>query len=281
MNDRQSCSQPTRILLDNGIVTHRSRMHWTRVPVPHPQSGFYPHKLLVAERLPPYPNPGFEAELEAIFTVGRLIRERKVEAFSSIELKSESFRDRLGGKPIDALAGCTIGMVPNPIERGKFVRAELGEFIRKGGKKDRLSGHSRTSQISFFRWLCQLGPEAAGRIVADRQTRGLSPFECESFAGLDWFRAMARRLRSDENLPDAFYVWTAKRSSLDVFLTLDLRLVNAAAAIEREKSGFRLGVRVRSPIQLLADEGIDEPDPYPCEPGRQYTMAEIARLAPF
>src|SRR5690606_8740168 len=111
--------------------THRTRMQWNKVPVRNPAGGFLPTKLIVAERVKPFPKPPQEAEAEAILTVGRLIRAGSVSAFTSMELRWEAFRDYMGMRPLDALTGCEIGTVPNAVERGRFVAAELGAFIRK------------------------------------------------------------------------------------------------------------------------------------------------------
>lgn len=269
---------PTKVLLDHSIVTHASRMRWVNKPLDDPHGQFFANPLLGAERIAPFSDPAWEAEAEAIYTVGTLIRERKVEAVSSMELKWEAFRDYLGSPPLDALHGCDIGMVPNAIERGKFVGALLEKFVKKGGKKDGDDGENRASQIAFFKWLNKLGPDAIAKILETRGRRNLTDFECESFEDLGWFRALSDRLRSDENLPDAFHLWTAKRNRIEVFLTLDRKLINHAATIEKEKSGFRLGVKVRSPIHFLQDEGVARPAPYPCVIGQFYTFLDIARM---
>ncbi len=269
----------TKVLLDHSIVTHSSRMHWVKKPLDGVVGQLLANPLLGAERVAPFANPEWEAEAEAIYTVGKLIREKKVEAVSSMELKWEAFRDYFGRPPLDALEGCEVGIVPNAIERGKFVGASLGDYVKKGGKKDQENGGSHVSQIAFFKWLCQLGAESVERLLELQGSLKLTEFECESLRGLDWFKALSKRLRSDENLPDAFHLWTAKRNDIGVFLTLDRRLINHAASIEQEKTGFKLGVKVRSPISFLQDEGVAQPEPYPCHPGQFYTFVDIARIA--
>lgn len=263
----------TKVLIDHGIITNSSRMHWVRKPL----EGFHPSaRLLGAERVSPFSDPAWEAEAEAILTVGKLIREQIVEAFSSMELKWEGMRDYIGSPPLNAFEQCNIEIVPNPVERGRFVSATLEDYVKKGGKKDSAEGKNGASQISFFRWLLNLEPDRVSKILEARGSRQLTDFDCESLNDLGWFKALARRLRSEENLPDAFHLWTARRNGIDVFLTLDRKLINHAASIESEKSGFRLGVKVRPPIAFLREEGVATSEPYPCRPGQFYTMAEIA-----
>ncbi|NJM36794.1 MAG: hypothetical protein HC845_02365 [Akkermansiaceae bacterium] len=266
----------TKVLMDHSIVTRSSLMRWVEKPL----EGFHSSaRLWGAERIPPFSDPAWEAEAEAILTVGKLVREKKVEAFSSMELKWEAMRDYLGSTPLDAFEGCDIDIAPNPIERGRFVRAELGHYVKKGGKKDIAEGKNGASQISFFRWLLKLEPDSMHKILEARESRQLTDFDCESLNDLGWFKALATRLKSEENLPDAFHLWTARRNRIDVFLTLDRKLINHAASIESEKSGFRLGVRVRSPIAFLREEGVANPEPYPFRLGQFYTFVEIKNIA--
>lgn len=268
----------TKVLLDHSVMTNCSRMHWTKRSVPHPQGGFFPAKLIVAERVHPFENPAHEEEAEAILAVGRLIHQKKVAAFTSMELKVEGLRDHLGSEPLDAFARCEIEFVPNAVERSRFFQASLDVYVRKGGKRDQGEDENRFSQIAFFEWLCGLSPEAVQRIIELRTARNLSDFDCESLLGLEWFKGLNTRLRNREDLPDAFHLWTAIRNHLDVFLTLDHKLIRKVESINREKSGFRIAVQVLSPREFLKREGIAEPAPYPCKPGVEYLMADIGRI---
>ncbi len=268
----------TKVLLDHSVMTNCSRMHWTNRPMPHPQGGFFAAKLIVAERVHPFANPVHEEEAEAILAVGRLIHQKKVVAFTSMELKVEGLRDFLGMEPLDAFARCEVQFVPNAVERSRFVQAALDVYVRKGGKRDGEGNDNRFSQIAFFEWLCSLSPEAVTRIIEQRAARNLSDFDCESLLDLEWFKGLNSRLRNREDLPDAFHLWTAIRNRLDVFLTLDHKLIRKVESINREKSGFRIAVQVLSPREFLKREGIAEPAPYPCKPGVDYLMADICRI---
>jgi hypothetical protein len=278
MAHRLDPTKKTRVLIDNSIQTNRSRMHWVKRPIPHPEGGFLPTKLMGAERVRPFPDKELEAEAEAILTVGNLIYGKKIDAFASMELAWEAARGFLGSKPLDPFERCEIHNAPNPIERGKFVQTYLEEFIKKGGKKDRKKGTVSAAQIPFFKWLCSLEPISIEKIIARSMQRGLTDFEIDSFRDIEWFKNLSQRLSSDENLPDAFHLWTVRRNQFDVFLTLDERLINQVASIAKAKSAFSLGFKVQTPIQFLKDEGIEKPDPYPCEIGRFYTFAELARF---
>lgn len=193
----------TKVLIDHSIVTNSSRMRWVNKPL----DGHHPsNPLLGAERVTPFSDPAWEAEAEAILTVGRLIREKKVEAFSSMELKWEAMRDYIGSSPLDAFKQCDIETVPCPVNRGKFVSASLEFYVKKGGKKDLAEGQNGASQISFLKWLLKLDTEGIQKIVEARTIRNLTDFDCESLNDLLWFRMLQHRLRSSENLPDAFHL---------------------------------------------------------------------------
>jgi hypothetical protein len=262
----------TKVLLDHSVVTNSTRMQWVRQPI---RTGMFAGELLGAERLPALVPHEKEEELLAIYTIGRLIREGALRAFTSMELTMERFRDYFGAKPYDALAGCDIEFASNPIERGNWCVSPLEHFVKKGGKKDGAQDTLGTSQISFFEWLCKLTPDTVERIIELRSHRNLTDFECESFRALDWFKGLAKRLRSRENLPDAFHVWTAVRNNMDAMVTLDQRLVNQIAAIGNEKSDFKIDVAVISPLQFLRKLGVSSADPFPFEHNRFYSLSEV------
>lgn len=95
-----------------------------------------------------------------------------------------------------------------------------------------------------------------------------------------WDKITQRRpheLRHSGSIISAFNL-SGIRNRFDVFVTLDHKLIRKVESINREKSGFRVGVQVLSPREFLKRKGIAEPDPYPCKPGVEYLMADIGRI---
>lgn len=264
------------MLLDHSILTNDSRLY--TVKEDPPPEFLFGNKMLGVRRKPVASSPLREKELVAIYTIARLIREERVSAFSSTELLVEGLKDYFPAFHLRATADCKIDYVPAPIERAKFVKTDLGTFVNKGrtvgGKADR----SITSQLSFFSWLIDLTKEDVERIIGQPESRGLTAFECESLRSLDWFKTMRARAQTDQHLPDLFHIWTALRNEISVFLTIDEKLIRMIRGIAKEKSGFKVGVKVISPLEFLEGLGIYELDRFECEFDRFYWLDEVSGM---
>lgn len=266
-------ASPVRVLLDHSILTNDTRLYTVREDPP--PSSIFGNKMLGVRRIPAAHTSARENELVAIYTIARLIREGRAIAHTSSELFVEALKDDFPAPPFRAFADSQIDRVPVPIERAKFVRCSLEDFVRKGktinGKADR----SELSQISFLSYLIDLGPDNVERIVSQKELFNLTDFECESLRNLEWLRTMRARAQSDQHLPDLFHLWTAHRNGIEVFLTVDEKLIRMVKVIEREKSGFKVGVKVLSPLEFLKALGVTQLDRFDCAYDRFYWMHEI------
>ncbi len=220
-------------------------------------------------------DPEHQKQIDALFTVGRLIRECKVNGFTYNELHFESIRGPGQEPEFNAFSECTIERCTAPIERSKFFKTvSLSEYVSKGGKKDRKKGIPQTSfsQIAFIEWLLKLGSSDLDSAVKWAEEIGLTDFELESLNRIDWLRFVCERFASRENYPDAFHLWAAERNGIDVFLTLEKKLPNKVQQIKSEKNAnFRIGTEVLRPLEFLKNLGVSELDPVPVKPGRFYT----------
>lgn len=267
------------VMLDHGVMTHASCFDWADQSLPNPfDGGFYDDLFIKGVLRRPKQGELRQKNLDAIYTVGRLIREGEISAFTYVELLAESMKDYLGGKPLYAFKGCEIQKAHSPIERSKFFNFGFDGFVRKGGKKDRKQKNLGGSQVEFLEWLCEFERTDIVSLVDTYGDDFLSNFEIESFRELDWFKQFSARLRSSENLPDAFHVWATKRNEISCFLTLDLKLINQVKQIKNEKSGFKIAPLVLSPVELLRELGVGKQDEIPYEYDRFYKMADIQDL---
>lgn len=215
-----------------------------------------------------------QEEIDAITTIGRLIREQVVAAYTYNELRFESFRRSTPIKAFNALSGCAISNCAAPIERSKFRQTvDFSEYVSKGGKKDkrRNGGMSDFNQISFLEWLVSLDEQAVRSILTHAKEINLTEFEVESLRQLDWFRFICSRFGSPENYPDAFHLWTAERNRIDVFLTLEKKLPNTVEQIVQSKNHkHQIRTSVLRPIAFLQSMGISDCDDPPIEADRFY-----------
>jgi hypothetical protein len=264
---------PIRVLLDHSILTNDTRLY--TVKEDPPPSYKFGNKVLGVRRVPAASSPVRERELVAIYTVARLIREGSVLAHTSSELFVEALKDAFPAPLFRATSNCRIDRVPVPIERAKFVRCPLEEFVRKGKAINGKADKSESSQLSFLSGLIDLGPEGVEKIVSRKALLGLTGFECESLQNLGWFKTMRARAQSDQHLPDLFHLWTALRNQIEVFLTVDEKLIRMVQGIEQEKSGFRVGIKVLSPLEFLKTRGVTQLDRFECEYDHFYWLQDV------
>jgi len=220
----------------------------------------------------------YRCQIEALFTIGRLIREGSIKAYQYNEIVFERMRDRIGMPVCDALRGCDIHFCETPIIRSRFRQTRnFMDAIAKGGRKDRKAGRIQgaASQVACFEWLCSLRKTQIGTLLSYADKLGLTDFEIESFKHIDWFQFLCRRAGL-ENSPDIFHLWTAERNGLDGFLTLDKRLANLVRQVRKEKAKtIEIKTMVFEPLDLLIKLGIRTPDPVPIESDRFYHHHEI------
>jgi hypothetical protein len=219
---------------------------------------------------------GYRKQKEALFTVGRMIRDGNIEAFTYIEIEFEGSRGRGRIQEFNALQGCTISHVRPAVDRSRFRKtAAFADFVAKGGKKDRRSGIplGEANQIAFLEWLYALDEECVSAIIGQAHLIGLSPFEIESLKGLAWFQLLCKRSGSSENYPDVFHLWTAERHHLDAFLTLEKILPNLVDRVRHERSSkIEISTEVLRPLDLLQRLGIPDPDPVPINGDHFYRL---------
>jgi hypothetical protein len=272
--------QTVRVLLDNGTFIHsefattavkRSTIRWGGVDHVSEVQGL--------ARKPISLDPDYQLQKDALFTVGRLICEGRIEAFKYWEIECEGFRGTSTTKEFNALRDCRIQKCDPAIQRSKFRQSvDLTDVFSKGGKKDIKKGIplGQANQISFFKWLLSLRQSDVELIVSNSVPIRLSRFEIESFRDLEWFKFICQRSGSPENYPDVFHLWTAKRNNLDALLTLEKNLPKLADRVRSEKSGkVDISVEVLRPLDLLTKLGIDKPDPVPMQSNRFYYLHDV------
>ncbi len=270
-----------RILLDNGVFSHsefaepsirRGSERWGNTKVILPVHGLV--------RKSPDKNRKYQAQKEALFTVGRLIREGDIEAYDYTEIQFERARGQIQLGMCNALTGCTIHRCLPALERSRFRQTvNLTDILSKGGKKDRKAGVvlGEANQIAFFQWLCTLRKEQVAELIRHAAMIGLTAFEIESLRNIEWFQFLCERSGSSENCPDVFHLWTAERNGLDALLTLEMKgLPNLVSRVRNEKkTTIKIKTEVLRPLELLQKLGISEPDPVPLDPGRFYHLHEL------
>ena len=264
---------PVRILLDNGVFIHSEFAEGAEKATSLRWANKDPVFLHGFVRKAPVRD---QEQMEALFTVGRLIREGRIEAFDYNEIQFEGMKHKRGLPVCNALQGCCPRTCPPAVQRSKFrTTHNFAEFISKGGKEDREAGiaPAEGNQIAFFQWLRTL---TRADIEALIPLIDLTVFEIENLRNIEWFKSLCQRSQSPENYPDVFHLWTAERNGLDAFLTLDATFQNLVCGVRNEKvRKIEIRAEVLRPLDLLQKLGIDKPDPVPMEHNRFYHLHEF------
>jgi len=272
-----------RVMLDNGITGHSQLCEWTMGPQGPLFGAHNQHcEVLGMVRKKPHDDATFQAQVDSLFTIGRLIREKRIEALTYSELQCERMQQFTRDPMLDALAECSFQRCPPAIERGRFMQGDYFAFARKGGKEDQKRGlETGLSQIDFMQMLFGLKDGFLSQWMPLKGLLGLTDFEIESLKNLKTFQQLCKVSNSPENYPDMFHLWTAQRNRIDVFLTLDNKLANIAQMI-RNSRGVRVEfpTLVLRPTELLDLLGVKEPDPIPIQHYHFYTLVELWRDAP-
>jgi hypothetical protein len=266
-----------RVLLDAGIFMH-SRFAEPAVSQSKVHLGAHVDVVGVVRKAPD-PNSSYQRQIDALFTVGRLIREGQIEAFKYWEVECEVWRGNPELSDCNALQGCNIKTCLPALPRSKlFQTIEFQDAISKGGKKDCEAGIalSPMSQIAFFKWLIALSDDEISLLISEASRVRLSKFDVESLRNFGWFKFLCQRSQSPENYPDIFHLWTAERNGHDALLTLEERLPKLISRVKSEKRKIiNIKTDVLRPLQLLQKFGIRDPDPVPMAHGRFYHLHEI------
>lgn len=218
----------------------------------------------------------YQKQMDALFTIGRLIREQTITAYEYSEIICERLRGN-GKNPIfNALRNCKTIRCPSALERAKFRNTmNLDEYLSKGGKKDvkKKGSRGKFSQVSFFEWLNALSKTEVDAIIKCAKNIRLSNFEIESLGEIDRFQFLCSQSANSDSYPDIFHLWTAERNSLNVFLTMEKKFPNFISCVERN-TGTQMKTKVFRPLELLNYLGIEKLDPIPADSGRFYNLFE-------
>lgn len=278
LNPRAMGDRIIKVLLDNSIVSGAELAEYVTLEKLEPWGDKTIPVRLVGYRKKVSSNPALQEEIDAIVTVGRLIREGSITAYTYSELRTEAFRRSVTVKAFNSLVGCRINSCPAPIEQGQFRQtAKLAEAIAKGGKKDKKQNENvgDFNQIPYLEWLISLDERAIQFILSQSENIGLTDFEVESFGQIDWFKFVCSRVGSSENYPDAFHLWTAERNKIDVFLTLEKKLPNIINQIKQSTNHkYQLNTSVYRPISFLKSLGISQRDEVPIKAGQFYDFLD-------
>jgi hypothetical protein len=186
-----------------------------------------------------------QAEIESLPEVAKLIREGRIEAFTTDELYAEASPvDKLSPpEETDIFEGCIFNDLPAPLERSKWG-LDLDHFC------------SREEVIAYCEcFFLTSSAQRTERFIAGMSENPrfrLSPFEEKCLRRSHVFRAICKGI-DRSHYPDALHLWTAEENGMDAFLTHDRKFRNVIA-----RQNVALHCKVIFPSHLLKEVLVPE-----------------------
>ncbi|ATD68255.1 MULTISPECIES: hypothetical protein [Luteimonas] len=212
-------TRETTALLDVSLLRWMTQS--TRVKTAHTiESEGRAQKFHVAQVLPREMPKGWKAEEVAILPeLCMLERSGWLALFKSAELLSEEMRGWQVGQGLagDLLSKIRFRYVPSPIERSRLMSLPSNTY------------NSKECQTDFFKMLLEANRRGD---LQNLRRWPLTKFELQSVEEFGRFAEICSCLTESQYV-DAWHLWTAERSGIDFFLTLDKRFVNAMTRTSR------------------------------------------------
>lgn len=154
-------------------------------------------------------------QIPAIQQVGGLARKRAISLCTSDELRWEFWQSfesvHTAQTGNESFLGVEFEDLRSPICRSRFQSLSDREMV------------SKKERIGFVQWLRDFGPAIQDHL----DVHGWPQFEQESLTQIDRLLQLCGRLpANDPKLTDILHLWTAERSDVPFFMTLDKRFNN-------------------------------------------------------
>lgn len=204
------------------------------------------------------------AEYECLPAIGSLIAQGQIQPFSYLELwyeesKRKAFPRTEIGRLFEIPAA---NHVESPIERHYFFSSDMLIHI------------SRKRMVEFCTWLKNAEADEMvamlrkfSSLLTSRGHPDLPEHMFGAAADLGRYHELCRGL-SNEQCLDAYHLWAAERASVDRFITMDKKFINAMTESKR----ISLPCPPVAPSQILAELGVRDKAPFPFAPGHFYSL---------
>ncbi|MHB1100357.1 MAG: hypothetical protein ACYCZR_12460 [Burkholderiales bacterium] len=193
-------------------------------------------------------------QIECLPTIGKIAQEQRIALHTYDEIIFEGWK-RSGSFPGNHLgyifSGVDFNHVDAAIERSYFFQSELSEYLKKN------------DVIDFCKWLLTPNIEALADKLAP--TKRYPESLLKNLRSVQRFRELCTGL-SEKQYPDAFHLWSAEVSGMDLFLTTDRKFIRAMT----ETKKLILPCMPLSPSKLLEQFGVTEREPFEHKEGQFY-----------
>ncbi len=200
-------------------------------------------------RKPPLPKEQAERQKQIDWfpTIAQLSKLGTLELATYDELDFESWFRSVDCNIGNVFNECHIARVEPAIERSCFRQGDALEQMRPEKKVD------------FFKSLLNWTPDL---FQGEEIKNYLPTMTRESIKSIDRFKQIAAGL-SDEQLQDAFHLWTGEANDIPYFLTIDFKFIHVIRhKAKAKKKTFELICQPITPEELSKKFGIESPAPF-------------------
>ncbi len=238
-------------LIDNSILSHGKFCSPISIALPN-----WGNRLALIQAKPALPSnqSWLRTQIEALPTIARLAREKRLALHSYFELEMEEWRG--GNFPAlilgDAFSNVEIARVPPPLDRSLFFQTNMQAFV------------GADAQIQFCQFLLNDSPKI---LKSPKILARLTASQISNLKEVKRYRDICHSL-SPKQYVDALHLWTGELNDIETFLTTDATLVRSLS------SNKKLSLRCKPihPEDLLVEMGIANREPLPFEYGKRYYL---------
>lgn len=240
---------PIRILVDNCILSHSEMLEGAKL-TKYDDEGKMKAEWLgyIPKDLPHDKEPWLSEEIEWLPTIAKKAGVNDIQLYSYPELRNESWHRSVINKIGFVFADIEIKEVESAVERSYFQQSDLSLHL----KKERI--------IDFYKSLLNFDPSKAD--FDSPMFKRLPPDMVTNLKNIERFKTICKDI-SDNQLLDAFHLWSAETNNMDYFLTVDKKFIR----VMTQSKSIDLPCPPISPSQLMDKLNEDKKTPFKYQKG--------------
>tara|TARA_B100001059_G_C17797807_1_gene564179 strand:+ start:896 stop:1762 length:867 start_codon:yes stop_codon:yes gene_type:complete len=240
---------PIRIFVDNCILSH-SEMLESAILTKYDDEGKMKAESLgyIPKDLPHDTKSWLSEQIESLPTIAKKAGLNDIQLYSYPELRYESWHRSAIRKIGFIFADIEIQEVESAVERSYFQQSDLSLHLQK----DRI--------IGFYKSLLNFEPSKAD--FNSPMFKRLPPHMVTNLKNIERFKAICKGI-SDNQLLDAFHLWSAETNNMDYFLTVDKKFIR----VMTQSKSIDLPCPPISPSQLIEQLDEDKKTPFKYQKG--------------
>lgn len=174
------------------------------------------------------PPPGIDGswlrkEFDCLPTISKLLQDREIKGYRYIELELEDWQRSGSGNSANLgnlFPRELFGDIGPAIERSYFFQSSISDYVKT------------SKMVEFCLWLKRLKANELNLDVLIK--KGFPAEMLRNLHHVSRFHELCHVLQKEEQLVDAFHLWSAEVNGIEYFLTTDKKFVNAIQRAVRD-----------------------------------------------